>query len=306
MSGAEDKVGLVVNYFTRFGDEDARRLLVATTSTALRLVRRSPRIGQILLVDGSERPDPDMRRACEEIGVDYRHYGMRLSYVAAYNRGWRELTEPYVALMANDILVHPPWTIDRLADWIARPDVGCVFPYMASTRRGGDETQRLGFFRRGRLTCEPTTMTLNLNLFKREVLEAIGGLDENYLYGFAEPILLLKIRPLGYRAVLVGGTQVHHLDQLTKTLDETTLTYPMLEADRERWVREHPSHASDRGLANIDPARWPFATNRRIAVVWSLTQRLSSDRLRRLATAFVLWLEPALTRYPSGSRKRGA
>ena len=70
---------------------------------------------------------------------------------------------------------------------------------------GGDETQRLGFSRRGEITCEPATFALNLNLFKKSVLEAIGGLNENYLASFSEPILTVKIRNLGYRVVMLGG-----------------------------------------------------------------------------------------------------
>ena len=120
--------------------------------------------------------------------------------------------------MANDVIPHPVGTMEILLDWISRPDVGCVFPYFSSNRGVGDEVQRVGFSSRGGIACEPSTMTLSLNLFKRQVLEQICGLDENYLFGFAEPILLIKIRSLGFRAVMAGGTHASHYDQLTKLL----------------------------------------------------------------------------------------
>ncbi len=80
-------------------------------------------------------------------------------------------------------------------------------------------------------TCEPSTMTLNLNIFKRSILEQIGGLDENYIYGYAEPILLIKLRTLGYRVVMVGNSRVFHYDTLTKSLGENTLDYKKYEKE---------------------------------------------------------------------------
>jgi hypothetical protein len=168
-------LGMVVNYFTNYSDEQTRQILVTSTALSLRLLRVSPRINTILLVDGSETPDPDMKEACRTIGVDYYHHGRRISYVDAYNLGWGQLDEPFVGLMANDIIPHPITSIDLLADWAARPEVGCSFPYLTTFGSSVLETQRQGFWTRGRITCEPSTMTLNLNIFKRSVLEQIGG-----------------------------------------------------------------------------------------------------------------------------------
>ena len=72
-----------------------------------------------------------------------------------------------------------------------------MFPYMNTNRMRNLETQMPGFLLRGSQTCEPSNMTLNLNIFKRTILEEINGLDESYLYGYQEPILILKIRSMG-------------------------------------------------------------------------------------------------------------
>lgn len=258
----------------------------------------SPCVGTIVVVDGSPESDVAMKAACGTIGVRYDHAGHRISYVDGYNRGWRSLEEPYIALMANDILPHPP-ALERLLDWVKRPDVGCTFPYMCSFRLYADETQAPGFLKRGRVTCEPGSMTLNLNLFKRDVLEKIGGLDRNYLHGFNEPILLIKIRTLGYRAVMVGGTRVFHYEKLTKVLGQSTLITPEYETDTERWFEEYPHHASRKGIACLDLRRSPFATTATAKCLWWLGYAVPNAKFRMKVLAVILWLEPFFTRYPA-------
>ena len=166
---------------------------------------------------------------------------------------------------------------------------------------GGDETQRLSFSRRGEITCEPATFTLNLNLFKKSVLEAIGGLNENYLASFAEPILTVKIRNLGYRVVMLGGARIYHYDRLTKVLGKSTLASSVFEADGKRWETEY-SQIFPRHPAKINCALWkrPFWTTWSAQVCWWMAMNLPGAKLRNLAWTFVSWLEPFLTRYPAG------
>ena len=193
--------------------------------------------------------------------------------------------------------------MEILLDWISRPDVGCVFPYFSSNRGVGDEVQRVGFSSRGGIACEPSTMTLSLNLFKRQVLEQICGLDENYLFGFAEPILLIKIRSLGFRAVMAGGTHASHYDQLTNLLGESSLGIDEYVDDVERWFREYPDYAATSGVANIDVRRWPFATTLPVKLLWTLGALVPGESARAKLMNVAMWLEPFLTRYPARSGK---
>jgi len=205
----------------------------------------------------------------------------------------------YIGLMANDIIPHPQDTIDKLLDWVKKPEVGCTFPYMNSNRHQWDEVQRPGFTDRGTLTCEPTTMTLNLNLFKRTVLEAIGGLDENYTGGYQEPILIVKIRSLGYRVILVGSTTVFHFDRLTKSLGQSHIFDKNLSLDRDRWFQEYKSFASSRGLANIRTWAKPFATSIPLQIFWWIICAVPYYPVRRRLIESLLRIERWLCRYPS-------
>lgn len=300
------ELGMVVNFFTNRTHPDTRRVLVETTALSLRFLRLNPEVGRVILVDGSRERDDWMEEACKKVNVEYYHHGRELSYVEAYNLGWRKLDEPYIGLMANDIIPHPPTAVSDLLEWVRKPDVGSAHPYFATNRFGGDETQRVGFTRRGEITCEPSNFTLNLNLFKRSVLEEIGGLDENYLFGFGEALLLLKIRPLGYRVVMVGGVRVFHYDRLTKTLNESNLDHALYQADVKRWYDEHPDHASKNPMPSpIQYWKKPFTTTWTSHLVWWLAFHLPFPALRRRAIDAAMWIEPVLTRYPAGKSKRG-
>jgi GT2 family glycosyltransferase len=288
-------LGVVVNYYSSGSSREANKLLVAATSLSLRLLKMNPAVDAVLLVDGSRKPDELICEACKDIGVQYYHDGKEISYVRAYNIGWRKLSQPYIALMANDIIPHPLNVMALLLEWIRRPDVGCVFPYLMTNRLGSDETQKPGFWRRGFRTCEPSSMTLNLNVFKRSVLEEIGGLDENYLYAFAEPILLVKIRSRGYRAIMVGGAVAFHFDRLTKTTGESSLTQEMYDEDARRWFREYPRYADDSGLANLRLWVTPFTTTHVSRALWWLSYHAPGKRLRLLLRVFTMWAEPLFT-----------
>jgi len=296
---SDGQLGMVVNFYTKCQSGEHYELLRETTSLSLRLLRMTSCVSTIVLVDGSQHPNNEMMMRCKELDVSYHHPGREVSFVQAYNIGWRHLDEPYVGLMANDIVPHPLSTIGVLLDWVRRPDVGCAFPYLNSNRMHSDETQRPGFLFRGSVTCEPASMTLNLNLFKRSVLEQINGLDENYVFGYSEPILLINIRSLGARAVLVGGTRAFHYDSLTRSLQESSLDLGVLREDIRRWCREYPHHASKRGIGNINFAKAPFATTCVAKGLWWLCYQCPIARVRRRMMDLMMCIEPLVTRYPA-------
>jgi len=301
MSAGDNQLGMVVNFFAGRADDSTRGLIVSATDTALRLLQRADIVSSILVVDGTSEPCRPMRAVCEALGVAYHHAGRGLSYVEAYNIGWRQLTHEFVGLMANDVAPHPAASITRLLDCLRDSQVGCVFPYLATVREANDETQQPGFFGRGRHSCEPASMTLNLNLFRRAVLESIGGLDERYRVGYQEPLLLIKIRSLGYRAVMVGGTRALHYDGLNKATGATETSRSLIDEDTRRWHAEHPGHADPYGLAHLKLWATPFSTSRRHRALWWAAYHLPR-RLRSRGIAAGLAVEPWFCRYVAASR----
>ncbi|MDX1642958.1 MAG: hypothetical protein R3244_01230, partial [Thermoanaerobaculia bacterium] len=151
---------IVVNFYCgAASDRSTRELLACSTEVSLRLLRRNPVVRQTVLVDGSASPCREMEAVCERLEVGYLHDGRELNFVEGYNLGWRSVDGEFVGLMANDIVPMPIESMETLLEWVAKPDVGGVFPYMISNRAAWDETQRPTFVHRGRLSCEPASMT---------------------------------------------------------------------------------------------------------------------------------------------------
>jgi hypothetical protein len=297
-----NKIGMVVNYYWNSTSEPGRQLVTLTTQTALTMLKLNPIVGSVVLVDGSPRSDPKIRNLCLGLSVNYLHAGRELSLPEGYNVGWQSLSEDYVGLMANDILPHPPDTMRRLLYWIRRPGVGCVFPYLTS---GSNYTQRFGFFRRGDQTSEPASMTLNLNVFRRSVLEEVGGVDEGYRVGYYDPILLIKIRRLGFRVILVGKAHAIHCDKLTKKLGGSTLGRESYRKDTLRWASEYPKYFADDGIGHLNFWPWPCATTLPAMMLWWFSHKFPFKRWRYRLFRLSMWLEPYLTKYPAryGTRK---
>jgi hypothetical protein len=113
-------------------------------------------------------------------------------------------------------------------------------------------------------------------------------------------LLLLKIRQLGYKVVMVGGTSAFHCDRLTKVLGQSSLTQGKLEQDVKRWCDEYPHYAADEGVAWIDVSRHPFSTRSLASFLWRLAGQVTSKKwgLAVRIRTFIMWLEPFLTRYP--------
>ena len=291
----DKQLGIVVNYFSREQQGSIRDILVSATLNSVLFLRQVPEVATVLVVDGSKRPDPELKRRCAKAGCEYFHTDHEVGYAEAYNIGWKRLQEPYIGLMANDIVPNPPGCVSTLLQWLKRPEVGCVFPYLDSPHSRGDEVQATGFFGRSELSCEPSSMTLNLNLFKREILEAVGGITEEFRFGFSEPLLLHGIRSLGYRCVMVGGTRAYHYAELTKVLGASNLRAQLYEHDRQLWFERYPALTSAKGIGKIDMSAMPLSTSRPVRLLWKLAYALPRGRITNKDLRLVMWMEPWLT-----------
>jgi FkbM family methyltransferase len=295
---------MAVNHYWNSPDAGGRAIMVTATELGLRMLRRSPVVGSIALVDGSPQPDARLAGVCDELGADYIHTGGELGLAEGYNLGWRSLPEPYVGLMANDIVPFPLQSLERLLELVQQPDVGLAFPYLTLCDYPPQLARSGAIGRRTMVSCEPASMTLNLCVLRREVLERVGGVDTAYATGFYDPILVMRVREMGYRAVQAGDASVVHLDRLTKTFGGSTLTPKVHAADRERFFARYPHLRTEHGIWGIRFWKWPMATTRRAALLWWLSQRLPSRRARRAAEAAASSWEPLVTRYPVGRAAR--
>lgn len=284
-----DYVGIVVNYYSRPSFSKHHRTI---TTLCLQSLKETSGLGEIVLVDGSTQSDQEIREICEREMIKYIHTGSELSYSEGFNVGFHQLNEKYIGLVANDIMINQE-SFDNLWDWVKIPGVGCAFPYLSFS----DYPGQMPFFVRKPVSCEPTCMTLNINLFPRNVLEEIGGVDESYSGSYNDVIMLTKIRNSGYRVVLVGNTNVVHLGKTTITQGSDYKK----DEDFLRFSEEYPQFRAKHGKWQIKHWVKPFAINKRIAAFWWISQNLPSTRLRKFMEWLTLWLEPELTKTKNNS-----
>lgn len=284
---SSDLAGFVINYYWRPSFPPSHR---TATTLCIQALKGNSGVGRVILVDGSAQPDHYVEEICIREGVDYLHTGKELTFAQGYNIGWKLLDEAFIGLMANDVLA-PVGTIDQLLSWIRIQDVGCVFPYLSYC----DYPGQVDSYVRKPVTCEPSSMTLNLNLFKRNVLEEIGGINENYLGCYNDVNALMHIRKCGYRVVLVGETRVVHIGQMTITQGSNYKK----NTDVLRFSQEFPEYWAPHGKWNIKRWCWPFSTNNAISNLWRIAQNFPSTTARSWLQWLAMWLEPEITRYPA-------
>lgn len=277
------RIGFVVNYYWRPTYSESVR---ASAHLAISLLSNSPIIDRIILMDGSQKADNEIQKDCQKNKVEYVHLGRELGFAEALNEGWKRLDTDFIGLMASDIYPTNE-TIILLVEALASPGIGCVSPYLDFC----DYPGQVASFVRNPITCEPTSISLNLNLIKKSVLEAIGGIDEHYSGGYNDLIMLMKIRNMGQKVVFIGKTRTTHFGQATVSQGTN---FNMI-IDKPRFFAEYPEYYATHGPFNITHWKWPFATTKRAKIIWWVAQNFPHRKIRRFLEWVATWLEPDLT-----------
>ena len=153
-----------------------------------------------------------------------------LGFARGCNQGLRAAHGRYLVLLNNDTVVTPAW-LDRLVAWSLHdwPKIGLVGPVTncAPAPQGiavasNDRLDGLDDFARAR-TREFAGQALAVErltgfclLVRREVLDAVGTLDEQFGVGFFEDDdLCLRARQAGFGLLVARDTFIHHFGSRT-------------------------------------------------------------------------------------------
>ena len=142
----------------------------------------------------------------------------------AINQGWRGSTSPYVATLNDDAVAHPGWLAALVSALVARPDAGmCASqvrlfgePRLDSAgmlvARDGSSKQR----GHGRLPGDfPVLEEVLLPsgsaaLYRRTMLEDIGGFDDTFFLYCEDTDLGLRARWAGWKCLYAPQAVVEH------------------------------------------------------------------------------------------------
>ncbi|GAA4866178.1 HAD-IIIA family hydrolase [Saccharopolyspora cebuensis] len=162
---------------------------------------------EVVVVD--DRPRPELPLALPPTGLDRRVLtsGGR-GPAAARNAGWRGTEADWVVFLDDDVLPGPWWReqlaqdLDDVAPDVAACQGRIVVPLPAHRRPTDAERGTAGLAGAWWITADMA--------YRRDVLTATGGFDEDFPRAFREDAdLALRVQALGHRLVNGGRTTEH-------------------------------------------------------------------------------------------------
>ncbi|MDN5346503.1 MAG: hypothetical protein PWP65_67 [Clostridia bacterium] len=189
--------------------------------------RFTPEAHEIIIVDnGSTDATPEKLKRRQ--GVRLICLGKNHGFAAAVNRGLAVARGNYLLLLNNDVVVTPRWLSNMLAGLEVKPRAGLVGP--RSNYVGGRQLLPVRYQNLEEMIAFARDFNSpDLNrwfqvemlvgfclLFKREVLERVGYLDERFWPGnFEDNDYSLRARLAGYELWCAGDVFVHHFGSVT-------------------------------------------------------------------------------------------
>ncbi|MCE3202970.1 glycosyltransferase family 2 protein [Paenibacillus sonchi] len=176
---------------------------------------------EIIVIDNASTDGTDAY--CRENKLTFISLPQNRGFPAACNLGMQLASGDELLLLNNDVIVSQGWLTHLKNALYSAPDVGIVGPVTnyASGRQQISvpytdisgfhaEAERLGL--RGPSEWIGTQRLVGLCfLFKRELLDTIGFLDERYSPGhYEDDDYCYRARLRGYRLLIAGNCLVHH------------------------------------------------------------------------------------------------
>jgi GT2 family glycosyltransferase len=186
------------------------------------LVRQTRQDLEVVIVDNSGQGL--VRRSGAGIGARVIENARNAGFGAAINQGLRASTSPYLATLNDDAVAHPGWLAALVAALDARPDVGmCASqvrlfgePRLDSAgmlvARDGSSKQR-GHSRPPEdfpVTEEVLMPSGSAALYRRRMLEEIGGFDDDFFLYCEDTDLGLRARWAGWKCLYAPAAIVEH------------------------------------------------------------------------------------------------
>jgi GT2 family glycosyltransferase len=163
------------------------------------------------------------------------------NYSAINNFGVRHAAGSLIGLVNNDIEVISSDWLTEMASHAVRPDIGCVgakLYYPDDTIQHGGVILGLGgvaghshkyadadddgYLMRLKVVQNLSAVTAACLLVKKEIYEAVGGLDEDNLkIAFNDVDFCLKVREAGYRNLWTPYAELYHHESRSRGMDDT-------------------------------------------------------------------------------------
>lgn len=210
-------------------------------------------------------------------------------FARACNRGGKAVESRYVLLLNNDVTLSPGSLAALVAYADAHPSVGAVTPRMCWPD-GRPQGPRLGW--RGMFQADAVPLPFapgTCLLLRREALNAIGWLDEDFFFYNEDLDLSWRLTKAGWGIVCVRNVNVQHHEGVSTRTDPKVRARAMAEGYRGSLTlaRKHYPWA-------VEPVRFAL----RLELAWRGAQMRRKERsgkpLSDRERAFLMCLPAAL------------
>ncbi|MDE1833105.1 MAG: glycosyltransferase family 2 protein [Candidatus Micrarchaeota archaeon] len=228
------RVSIVVGSFNSLTTIYRRRPLVDILMDGIH--RSTYHSYNIVIVDGcsTDGSVPYIQERFKDVDLlkDRENYGLARSNNGGIMFAIKHYNPDYILSINDDLIIKDKRWIDKLVD-VAESDkavgiVGCKLTYpngriqhagisgLLTSRNIGRGQKDMHQFNR---KVEMEAVSGAVFLIKREVVDAIGLFDANFMIGFDEEDYCIRARRAGFKVVYDGGLSITHLEGSTSTLN---------------------------------------------------------------------------------------
>ena len=184
-----------------------------------------------------------------------------LGFAKACNQGAAAARGKYLVFLNNDTIPQPGWLTALVAEVDSHTEVGIVGSKLlypdGTVQHAGvvrDCARRLPYhIYKGFAASHPAVnqrrefqiVTAACLLIRRALFDEVGGFDEEYMNGFEDADLCLKVRERGYAVVYQPRSVVVHLESQTpgrKTHDDANVTRFLDRWKAQWWAADEDRH----------------------------------------------------------------
>lgn len=153
------------------------------TKRVIQSVRDNTSVPYRLIVVDDGSTDGTAEWLAEQYGLTVITNETNLGFAPSVNRGLQAATAPYVVLLNNDVEVDGPWLKTLIEGFGARPRIGAIGPQATARQQLQWEGNHLG--KQG-VWRGIEYLAFFCTIFKREVIEEVGLLDEGFAPCYGE------------------------------------------------------------------------------------------------------------------------
>lgn len=244
---------------------------------------------EIIIIDnGSVEPETLNWFECiqdEDSRVKVIRYDYPFNYSAINNFGAAQSNGLIIGLINNDIEVISPDWLSEMVSHALRPNIGCVgakLYYSDDTLQHGGVVLGVGgvaghshkhfprsvtgYFARLKLISNFSAVTGACLLVRKEIFEALGGLDQiNLKVAFNDVDFCLKVRELGYRNLWTPYAELYHHESISRGYEDTPEKQARFQAEvqfmKDKWgakLLQDPCYSPNLTLDHEDfSLAWP-------------------------------------------------